>query len=85
MPPWDRLPQHLAFLVRLIYILCMENIIYAMQTHDALFTPTEAAVLTGLPLKAVNNAIDRKTISAVPGEEGGRLLDARALVSLSIE
>ena len=56
-----------------------------MQTHDALFTPTEAAVLTGLPLKAVNNAIDRKTISAVPGEEGGRLLDARALVSLSIE
>jgi uncharacterized protein (DUF433 family) len=56
-----------------------------MQTHDTLFTPTEAAVLTGLPLKAVNNAIDRKTISAVPGDEGGRLLDARALVSLSIE
>jgi uncharacterized protein (DUF433 family) len=56
-----------------------------MQTHDTLFTPTEAAVLTGLTLKAVNNAIDRKTISAVPGEEGGRLLDARALVSLSIE
>ena len=56
-----------------------------MQTHDTLFTPTEAAVLTGLPLKAVNNAIDKKTVSAVPGEEGGRLLDARALVSLSIE
>jgi uncharacterized protein (DUF433 family) len=56
-----------------------------MQTHESLFTPTEAAVLTGLPLKAVNNAIDKKTISAVPGEEGGRLLDARALVSLSIE
>jgi uncharacterized protein (DUF433 family) len=56
-----------------------------MQTHDTLFTPTEAAVLTGLSLKAVNNAIDRKTISAVPGEEGGRLLDARALMSLSIE
>jgi uncharacterized protein (DUF433 family) len=56
-----------------------------MQTHDILFTPTEAAVLTGLPLKAVNNAIDKKTISAVPGEQGGRLLDARALVSLSIE
>src|SRR5437868_14945578 len=59
--------------------------IIAMQTHDTLFTPTEAAVLTGLPLKAVNNAIDKQTISAVPGEEGGRLLDARALVSLSIE
>jgi len=56
-----------------------------MQTHDTLFTPSEAAVLTGLPLKAVNNAIDKQTISAVPGEQGGRLLDARALVSLSIE
>ena len=56
-----------------------------MQTHETLFTPTEAAVLTGLPIKAVNNAIDKKTVSAVPGEEGGRLLDARALMSLSIE
>jgi uncharacterized protein (DUF433 family) len=56
-----------------------------MQLHDTLFTPAEAAVLTGLSLKAVNNAIDKKTISAVPGEEGGRLLDARALMSLSIE
>ena len=53
-----------------------------MQPHDTLFTPTEAAVLTGLTLKAVNNAIDKKTVSAVAGEEGGRLLDARALVSL---
>jgi uncharacterized protein (DUF433 family) len=53
--------------------------------HDTLFTPTEAAVLTGLSLKAVNNAIDKKTISAVPGEERECLLDARALVSLSIE
>src|SRR6201997_1331354 len=57
----------------------------AMHSHETLFTPTEAAVLTGLPLKAVNNAVDRKTVAAVPGEEGGRLLDARALVSLSIE
>jgi uncharacterized protein (DUF433 family) len=56
-----------------------------MQTHNTLFTPTEAAVLTGLPLKAVNNAIDKNTVSAVAGDEGGRLLDARALVSLSIE
>jgi uncharacterized protein (DUF433 family) len=55
-----------------------------MQPHDCLFTPTEAAVLTGLPLKAVNNAIDKKTVSAVAGE-GGRLLDARALVSLTLE
>jgi uncharacterized protein (DUF433 family) len=56
-----------------------------MQTHDTLFTPTEAAVLTGLSLKAVNNAIDKKTISAVSSEGGGRLLDARVLMSLSIE
>jgi hypothetical protein len=33
---------------------------FAMQTHDTLFTPTEAAVLTGLSLKAVNNAIDHR-------------------------
>ena len=56
-----------------------------MLPHETLFTPTEAAVLTGLPLKAVNNAIDKNTVSAVAGEEGSRLLDARALVSLSIE
>jgi uncharacterized protein (DUF433 family) len=55
-----------------------------MLAHETLFTPTEAAVLTGLPLKAVNNAIDKKTISAVSGQEG-RLLDARALVSLAVE
>jgi uncharacterized protein (DUF433 family) len=40
---------------------------------------------TGLPLKAVNNAIDKNTISVVASEEGGRLLDARALVSLAVE
>src|SRR4051794_15514761 len=59
-----------------------------MQSHYTLFTPTEAAVLTGLPLKAVNNAIDRKTIGTVAGEDAGRptrLLDARALVSLTLE
>lgn len=59
-----------------------------MQPHDTLFTPTEAAVLTGLPLKAVNNAIDKKTIATVTGEDAvgsTRLLDARALVSLSLE
>jgi uncharacterized protein (DUF433 family) len=59
-----------------------------MQPHDTLFTPTEAAVLTGLPLKTVNNAIDKKTVSAIAGEDAGRptrLLDARALVSLSLE
>ena len=59
-----------------------------MSSHNTLFTPTEAAFLTGLPLKAVNNAIDKKTIGTVPGEDAGRptrLLDARALVSLTLE
>lgn len=41
--------------------------------------------MTGLSIKAVNNAIDKKTISPVAGREGGRLLDARALMSLSID
>jgi len=60
-----------------------------MQTSDhQLFTPTEAAVLTRLPLKAVNNAIDKKTIPAVSGRRAGhatRLLDLQALVSLTLE
>lgn len=56
-----------------------------MRLYDALFTPTEAAVLTGLSVKAVNNAIDKQTVSAIAGEEGRRLLDARALVSLTVE
>ena len=74
----------LAFLAIFLYIiLCMEN--DYMEAHDTLFTPTEAAVLTGLPLKAVNNAIDKKTVAATSGAHGGRLLDARGLVSLALE
>jgi uncharacterized protein (DUF433 family) len=56
--------------------------------EDTLFTPTEAAVLTRLPVKAVNNAIDKKTISTVAGRRAGqatRLLDRRALMSLALE
>ena len=60
-----------------------------MQAHeDTLFTPTEAAVLTQLSVKAVNNAIDKKTIPAVSGRRAGhatRLLDLRALMSLALE
>lgn len=50
----------------------------------ALFTPAEAATLSRLSLKAVNNAIDRKTVSAKRGR-GGRLLDKSAVVYLSLE
>jgi uncharacterized protein (DUF433 family) len=60
-----------------------------MQTQENnLFTPAEAAVLTRMPLKAVNNAIDRKTVVAVSGKRAGhstRLLDLRALMSLTLE
>ena len=60
-----------------------------MQTHEnTLFTPTEAAVLTQLSVKAVNNAIDRKTVPTVDGHRAGyatRLLDLRALMSLALE
>jgi uncharacterized protein (DUF433 family) len=60
-----------------------------MRTHEnSLFTPTEAAVLTRLSVKAVNNAIDRKTVSTVAGSRAGyatRLLDLHALMSLTLE
>jgi uncharacterized protein (DUF433 family) len=62
---------------------------FTMQTQDTtLFTATEAAVLTRLPLKSVNNAIDKKTVPAIIGERAGqpiRLLDLRGLMSLSLE
>jgi uncharacterized protein (DUF433 family) len=53
-----------------------------------LFTPTEAAVLTRLSVKAVNNAIDKKTVPAIVGSREGhstRLLDLHALMSLALE
>jgi hypothetical protein len=57
-----------------------------MQTYDSsLFTPTETAVLTRLSIKAVINAIDKKTVPAVPGGRAGystRLVDMRALRSV---
>src|SRR5277367_2568706 len=60
-----------------------------MQTHESpLFTPTEAAALTQLSVKAVNNAIDKKTVPAAIGRRSGqatRLLDLRALMSLTLE
>lgn len=53
---------------------------------DLLFTPTEAAALTRLSVKAVNNAIDKKTISTVAGGRNTtRLLDLRGLMSLALE
>jgi uncharacterized protein (DUF433 family) len=60
-----------------------------MKTHEpALFTPTEAAVLTRMPVKAVNNAIDKQTVSTIAGDRAGhatRLLDLNGLISLALE
>ncbi len=61
-----------------------------MTTQEQpLFTAAEAAVLTRLPVKAVNNAIDKKTIAARVrrrrGQKSLRLVDEPALVYLSLE
>jgi uncharacterized protein (DUF433 family) len=54
------------------------------KQETELFTPAEAAVLSRLSLKAVNNAIDRKTVAA-RRTRAGRLLDEPAVVYLSLE
>jgi len=61
-----------------------------MTTQEQpLFTAAEAAVLTRLPIKVVNNAIDKKTIAARVRRRRGakslRLVDEPALVYLSLE
>lgn len=60
-----------------------------MQAREApLFTPTEAAVLTRLSIKAVHNAIDKKAIPTLVVKKEGyatRLLDLRGLMSLALE
>jgi uncharacterized protein (DUF433 family) len=57
-------------------------------SDDALFTPTEAAVLTRLSLKAVNNAIDKNLVPTTlrgSATDAIRLLDGRALLALALE
>jgi uncharacterized protein (DUF433 family) len=54
------------------------------KQETGLFTPAEAAVLSRLSLKAVNNAIDKKTVVA-RRTPAGRLLDEPAVVYLSLE
>jgi uncharacterized protein (DUF433 family) len=52
------------------------------------FTPAEAAAVTRLPLKSVNNAIDKKTIPAQTVRRRGqpvRLVDVSALVYMRLE
>ena len=54
------------------------------KPETELFTPAEAAVLSRLSRKAVNNAIDKKTVIA-RRTRAGRLLDEPAVVYLSLE
>lgn len=54
---------------------------------DALFTPTEAAVLTRLSLKAVHNAIDKNLVPTITRRTSDsiRLLNRHALLALTLE
>jgi uncharacterized protein (DUF433 family) len=54
---------------------------------DALFTPAEAAVLTRLSLKAVNNAIDKNLVPTTVrrANDSIRLLNRQALLALTLE
>jgi uncharacterized protein (DUF433 family) len=57
-------------------------------SDNSLFTPAEAAVLTRLSIKAVNNAIDKNMVPAVVragAGESGRFLDQRGLLALALE
>jgi uncharacterized protein (DUF433 family) len=59
-----------------------------LTEEQALYSPAEAAAVTRLPLKAVNNAIDKKTIPARTTRKGGvrsRVVAESALVYLSLE
>jgi uncharacterized protein (DUF433 family) len=55
-----------------------------MQRDPTLYTTAEAAALSLLSLKAVNNAIDKKTVAA-KRRDGARLVDKEALVYLALE
>jgi uncharacterized protein (DUF433 family) len=59
-----------------------------LTQKQALYTPAQAAALTSLAVKAVNNAIDKRTISACNRKRGAksvRLVGEPALVYLSLE
>jgi uncharacterized protein (DUF433 family) len=60
-----------------------------MQRQEIeLFTPSEAAGLSGLTLKTVNNAIDKKTVPARIEHKNGRptrLLDKPAILFLCLQ
>jgi hypothetical protein len=57
-------------------------------SDSSLFTPAEAAVLTRLSLKVVNNATDKNMVPTVVRSgtpDSGRFMDQRALLALVLE
>jgi uncharacterized protein (DUF433 family) len=59
-----------------------------MRGGAKLFTPAEAGALSGLTVKAVNNAIDKQTVGARIERRGGRsmrLLDKSAIIYLWLQ
>src|SRR5215813_5440876 len=54
------------------------------KPRTEVFTPAEAAVLSRLSLKGVNNAIDKKTVAA-RRTKAGRLLDEQTVIYLALE
>lgn len=63
------------------------NVRPTVRRSGRLFSPAEAAALTELPLKAVNNAIDKEIVPAADsaGPGSGRWLTAGGLLALSLE
>src|SRR5262245_48776770 len=55
--------------------------------HPRLFTPSEAAALTQVPLKTINNAIDKGIVPTFPAESGesARRLRLSGLLALVLE
>ena len=74
-----------------LYIISKRRMINEDRPMDRrggrLFSPAEAAALTELPLKAVNNAIDKEIVSAADSAArgSGRWLTACGLLALSLE
>src|SRR5690242_3453033 len=69
------------------YIFSRRRIIMEMLMSRRYFTATEAAALTQLPLKAVNNAIDKQFVPAADGRgtDAGRRLRVSGLLALTLE
>lgn len=55
-----------------------------LGTREAFFSRREAALLAGVPLKAVDKAIEEKIVKARRSKPGGTLLDADDVMALAV-